>query len=79
MVEIPVSEMRLGDVRRRAIVSVGGQQVSGVVERVGVWGRLENNPIDDWYSVTLRVGKGRVESGNLPGDFMVQVEREESE
>lgn len=75
MLEIPISEVKLGDVRKRAIVSVAGQHIEGVIERVSTWGRLDRKPKEDWYEIYLKVGKGEVKTGHVPGDFLIQIDR----
>lgn len=83
MIEIPISELRLGDVRSRAIVSIDGQPVTGVLDTIGVTAYTtsfnpENNNAD-WHSLTLKVGEAEVKTGRLPGDFLIQVERDNDE
>lgn len=79
MIEIPISELKLGDVRSRAIVSIEGQPIEGVIDRINVTAYTSSHNPErnnaDWHSLNLKVGSAKVETGNLPGDFLIQVDR----
>lgn len=79
MVELPISELALGDVRSVAVVSIDGQPVRGVLHQLSVWAhddrKRESDPKDDWYQAVLVVGEAQLKTGHLPPDFLVQVER----